>query len=144
MPTLNSLIRNRATVTIATENPDDPLIVTYQPAAVTPRLEALLGALRERDDVTRREQMDATCAYLTTVIHSWNLTEADGVTPLAVTPEAIAALDYEAQIILFIGITEDAYPGEVNARPPSAPSVSTSKPTAKQATSRHRSRTSTH
>lgn len=143
MPTLNNLIRNRATVTIETDDPNDPLIVTYQPQAITPRMEALVTSLRGRDDVTRREQTEMMDEYLSAVVHAWNLTNADG-TPLAVTPETITGLDYEAKTLLFAAIGEDAYPGEANGSGASEQSVSPSKPQAQPVTKPRRSRTGTH
>lgn len=127
MPTLNQLIRNRATVRVETDDPNDPLVVTYQPAAVTPRLEALGDDLRGREDVTRGEQNTFMTEYLTAVIHSWNLTHPDG-SAMDATPATIAALDYEAKTILFAAITGDAYPGEANGASSETPSASTSKP----------------
>lgn len=142
MPTLNSLLRNRATVRVETEDPNDPLIVTYQPTAITPRLEALGDDLRGREDVTRGEQNAFMTEYLTAVIHSWNLTNADG-SALAATPEAIAALDYEAKSILFAAITQDAYPGEASGAPSETPSASISKPMEPPVRKRRPSRTGT-
>jgi len=141
MPTLNNLIRNRRTVTIPTES--DPLTIEYQPAAITPRLEAISDELRGRDEVTRKEQVVLMDEYLRAVIHSWNLDAGDNAkTPIPCTPETIAALDYEAKTILFSAITEDAYPGEANGANSSTPSDSTSSPKAMQATPR-RSRAGT-
>lgn len=142
MPTLQQLIRNRATVTIPTDDPNDPLVVTYQPAAITPRLEVISTELRGREDVTRKEQMELMTEYLTAVVHAWNLNEPDGA-PLPVIPATIAALDYEAKVILFAGITEHAYPGEANGASVSTPLPSGTPQQAKQATSRRRSQTGT-
>jgi len=142
MPTLNSLLRNRATVTIETADPNDPLIITYHPAAITPRLDAISDELRGRDDVTRKEQVALMDEYLTATVYSWNFTQPDG-SPLPATPETITALDYEAKTLIFAGITEDAYPGEANGSGSSKQSESPSKPAGQQATSHRRSRTGT-
>lgn len=141
MPTLSQLVRNRRTVEIPTES--DPLIITYQPAAITPRLEAIAESITGRDDVTRKEQLEMMAEYLIPVLYTWNLTEADGITPMPVTPDTITGLDYEAKVIIFAAITEDLYPGEVNGGPGLTPSDSTAQPTAQRATSPRRSRTGT-
>lgn len=142
MPTLNNLIRNRATVTIETDDPNDPLIVTYQPAAITPRLDAISDELRGRDEVTRKEQVALMDEYLTAVVHSWNFSQPNG-TPLPATPETITGLDYEAKTLLFAAITTDAYPGEANGSDSSEPSESPSKQEAQPVTKPRRSRTGT-
>jgi hypothetical protein len=142
MPTLNQLIRNRATVTIETEDPNDPLIITYQPAAITPRLEAISDDLRGRDDVSRKEQVALMDEYLTPVLHSWNFSNPDG-SPMPCTPETITALDYEAKTLIFAAVTTDAYPGEANGANSSEPLESTSKPMEPQATKPRPSRRGT-
>ncbi len=135
MPTLNNLIRNRATVRIETDDPNDPLIITYHPAAITPRLDALSDELRGRDDITRKEQTALMDEYLVPVLYSWNFSNPDK-TPMPCTPETIHALDYEAKTLIFAAITTDAYPGEANGANSSEPSVSTSKPVEPQVTKR--------
>ena len=142
MPTLHSLVRNRATVKIPTDDPNDPIKVTYQPQAITRRLETLSDELTGRDDVTRREKNVYMTEFLTAVVYSWNFTNPDG-SPMPCTPETIAALDYEAKEILFTAIGEDAYPGEANGANSSEPLESTSKPMEPQATKPRPSRRGT-
>lgn len=133
MPSLNQLIRNRATVEIPTADADDPLRIEYQPAALTPRL---LAQLEEYDGMSRQDQMRLQASCLVAVVHQWNLNRADGsIIPLTV--DAIMdEVDMEAQNMILMAVRTDARMGETNGAKPSTPSASTSSPTAKRATSR--------
>lgn len=141
--TLGQLARNHATLVIPTSG-DEPLRITYRPAAITPRVRAQLQAAEGDQDAT----LDAMTAFLAAVVEDWTLeyTGPDG-TPsgrqIPATAEGLLDVDYEAQAVIINALMEAVQLGEANGARSLTPSASPSSPAATPAISRRPSRTGT-
>jgi hypothetical protein len=101
MPRLSRMLGPTAELTIPIDG-DEPLIVTYRRAALTPRLQARLADLQRAfaatagDDAAlppSGEQQYALCELYARLIVGWNLTDDDGEV-IPTDAESLADVDY--------------------------------------------------
>lgn len=122
-PILGQLVRNRKRLEIPLEQ-GDPLIITYRPAAITPRMEERLTEFKGRDEdsLTDEEKHRAKAAvldYFEATLDDWNLEypkspehpKGGKVPP---TREGISDMYYDELMWLIEKIQGDQTAGEAN------------------------------
>jgi hypothetical protein len=109
VPRLSQLKRDTGTVEIPTGG-DEPLIVEYRKAFVSPRLAEQLASAEELAPVG---QLAMLADLVRAAVVSWNLTD-DEDTPLPLTAEAVATIDAGALNAIARAIQEDAAPDPQN------------------------------
>jgi hypothetical protein len=117
MPTLAAL--QAVTETATLEFYGQAIKVKFRPGALTIKVERLLfGEMGEEDGDRRRDQvLDAFLA----IIDSWDITEKDGKTPLAVTKETLAEVPREVLYEVLRKIGEASARGKNGASGSSTP-----------------------
>jgi hypothetical protein len=93
MPKLSRMLGETAELSIDVPG-DEPLVVTYRRAALSPRMQARLADLSRRtpEDPPTGAEILALCDLYASLIVAWNLTDDDGE-PIATDAESLADVD---------------------------------------------------
>ena len=98
MPKLRNMLGETGTIEIPVPG-DDPLIVTYRRASLTPRMQSRLAEAQATartegaDALAGREAIGILCEFYARAIVSWNLTDDDGQ-PLGTDAESLQDVDF--------------------------------------------------
>lgn len=98
MPKLRNMLGETGTIEIPVPD-DDPLIVTYRRASLTPRMQGRLAEAQATasadgtDGLAGREAVAILCEFYSRAIVSWNLTDDTGQV-IGTDPESLQDVDF--------------------------------------------------